>query len=430
MNNEKRIVITGMGITTPIGDNPRMFLNNLLEGKSAITKWKSLDVDRIESKIGGDLSDYVWKYKHKELKPLIPETAYKKARKIMKTAPFSTRITMLTSLKAYIDAELFDCPKLDKYTMCAIIGGHNYHTNYIIKNYKQFQDEPEFIDGLMGIVVYDTDIITSVAEALEIYGPVYSVGGTCTSSGLAMRQALNEIRYGDADVVLVAGGVLDYSPLDLQALTLINAISYKSFNDAPEKASRPYDTRREGFVPSHAAGTLILESYEHAKRRGAKIYAEILGVEANSDANHLSNPSVEGQSRLMKKVLDKTGVRPEQIDYINAHATSTPIGDTIEINSIKKVFGDYAHNLKVNATKSLIGHAGWSSAVVELIGAILQMRSSTLHPSINIDELDPEVDIDVCANKKVENYNIDYLLKNSFGFGGLNCCVVIKKYKD
>jgi 3-oxoacyl-(acyl-carrier-protein) synthase len=429
MNRDKRIVITGMGILTPIGDNLDDYYKNLIAGKSAISRWRTLDTSKIRTKVGGDLGDYNYRAGLDGLKNEIPEDVYKRAKKIMKTAPLAARLTALTAIRAYLDAGLFDVD-IPRDRISAILGGHNINSNYIYNNFKQFQEEPEYISGMMGVCVYDTDIIASIAEILEFHGPVFSVGGTCTSTAIALKQAMREIRYGECDISMVTGSVLDYSPLDLQALILVSAISYKNFNDEPEKSSRPFDTRREGFVPAHASGIMIAEDLEHAKARGAKIYAEVLAVESSSDANHLANPSVEGQSRLMRKVLDMAGLKPEQIDYVNAHATSTPLGDIIEIKSIKDVFGDHAYKLKVNATKSLIGHAGWSAAVCETIAAILQMNNSTLHPSINIDEMDPEVDLDVCANKKIDNYRINYFLKNSFGFGGLNCCCVFKNYKE
>lgn len=429
MSNKKRIVVTGMGINTPIGDTLDDYYNNLIAGKSALTNWRTLDTSKIRCKVGGDLGDYDYKAQLEKLKPSLPEATHKKLRRILKTAPLSARLTTLTAIQAYIDAGLFGT-NIDPEKICAILGGHNINSNYIYNNFKQFQEEPEYINGMMGIVVYDTDIIATIAETLNIQGPVFSVGGTCTSAGIAMKQAINEIRYNEQNVAMVTGGILEYSPLDLQALILVSAISYVSYNDAPEKSSRPFDTKREGFVPSHGAGVLMFEELEHAKKRNAKIYAEVLEVENSSDANHLSNPSVEGQSKLMRKVMDRAGVKPEQIDYVNCHATSTPMGDRVEINSVKNVFGEHAYKLKVNATKSLIGHAGWSAAAVESIAAILQMNNSTLHPSINVDEIDPEIDIDVCANTKVENYNVDYMLKNSFGFGGLNCCALFKKYKE
>lgn len=431
MAYKKRIVITGMGINSPIGDTPEIFYQNLIAGKSGIKRMTSINTSKVRSKIGGDLGDYDVRGKLERLKESIPEEVYKRARKIIKTAPFATKLTLLAALDAYKDANLFNF-NVNPDRIACIIGGHNFHDNYIVKNIRIFDNEdPEYIDGLMGICVFDTDIPASITETLQIYGPMYIVGGTCTSSGIAMKHGINEILYNDCDIAMIGGGLLDYSEVGYQALILVGAISYKSFNDEPEKASRPYDIRREGFVPSHGTGILIIEELEHALKRGAKIYAEILSVESNCDGNHLSNPSVNGQTKVIKRALEKAGVEPDQIDYINAHATSTPLGDKIELISVKTVFGEHAKKVKVNATKSMIGHTGWTSNTVELIGAIMQMKNSTLHPSINIENLDPEIaelGIDICANKKVENYNIDYILKNSFGFGGINCSSVIKKW--
>lgn len=424
----KRIVVTGMGVMTPIGDNLDDYYNNLIAGKSAIRKWESIDVTNVRSKVGGDMGDYDHKAAFKRLKSDIPEDVAKRMRKILKTAPLSARLTSLAAVQAFLDAKLFNA-NVDSERVSAILGGHNFNSNYIYENFKQFQEEPEYISGLMGICVYDTDIITSIAEILQIHGPVYSIGGTCTSSGMALKQAMHEIRYNDSNIAVVTGGVLDYSPLDLQALILVNAISYQNFNEDPERASRPYDTDREGFVPSHGGGVLILEDYEHAIRRNANIYAEILAVESSSDGNHLSNPSIKGQSRLMSKVLHRAGVKPEQVQYVNAHATSTPLGDKLEIESIKKTYGDHAKRLKVNATKSMVGHAGWSAAAVETIASIMQMNNNKLHPSINIDKLDPEIDLDVCANE-AQDWEVTHFMKNSFGFGGLNCCSLIRKFSE
>jgi 3-oxoacyl-(acyl-carrier-protein) synthase len=172
---------------------------------------------------------------------------------------------------------------------------------------------------------------------------------------------------------------------------------------------------------------MVLEPLSSAVKRGAKIYAEIVGVEANSDGSHLPQPSEEGQTRLIRRVLEKAQVKPEQIDYINAHATSTPLGDITEIRSIKSVFGDHAHKLKLNATKSILGHTCWSAAIVESIAAILQMNAEKLHPSINVDELDPEVDLEICRGQMVEA-PVKYVMKNSFGFGGINCVSILKKF--
>jgi 3-oxoacyl-(acyl-carrier-protein) synthase len=225
----------------------------------------------------------------------------------------------------------------------------------------------------------------------------------------------------------VVGPVLDFSQMGVHAMALLGAITYESYNDTPEKASRPYDKAREGFVPSHGAGVLVLEELGHALRRGARIYAEVLGCTATSDGCHLPSPSTDGQARTLERLLRRCEVRPDEIDFICAHATSTPLGDLSELNAIRRVFGDHAKKLKINAPKSMLGHTCWSAPAVETVAALLQMQGKKLHPSINIDELDPEVDLDVCANVAVD-HEIQLMVKNSFGFGGLNCCALYRRF--
>ena len=209
-------------------------------------------------------------------------------------------------------------------------------------------------------------------------------------------------------------------------MALMGAIAFQSFNGEPARASRPYDTRREGFVPAHGGATLVLEELEAARGRGARIYAEVLGCAANSDGNHLPQPSEDGQAWVIGQVLEEAGVRPADVDYVNAHATSTPLGDLTELRSIKRVFGDHAHRLRINAPKSMLGHCCWSAPTVETVAGLLQMRAGRLHRSINIDELDPEVDLDVCRDGPVD-CDTRVMVKNSFGFGGINCVSVWRR---
>ena len=423
----RRIVVTGMSINVAIGDTLDTYYENLLAGKSAITKWKFLDTKNIHSKVGGDLSDYDVNGRVASLKAKLPAEMFKVLRRLVKKAPFSTKLAILSAMDAYLDAKISG--DTDSNRVGVIVGGHNLHNNLLFNNIDIFHDEPEYIEPLLSLYGLDTDVAASISEVLGLHGPVYTMGGACASTNVALRSALDEIRYHDHDMVMITGAPLDFSPIDLHAMAIMGAISYQSFNDAPEKASRPYDTAREGFIPSHGAATLVVEELAHALKRNAPIYAEVLGVSAAADGCHLPSPSIEGQTRTMRKVLKKTGVAPDKINYINAHATSTPLGDLTEINSIKKVFGDHAYKLKINATKSMLGHTCWAAPVVETVAALLQMNRGTLHPSINIDNLDPEIDLDICNNKTVE-HEVNYLLKNSFGFGGINCCALFKKFTD
>ena len=422
----KRIVVTGMSISTPIGDTLDGFVDNLLDGKSALSNWKELDVSNIYSKVGGDMSDYDVKSKIQSYKGRIPQSVYEKLEKFGSKFPFNVAVNLQCAVEAFLDAGYLDQIK-EGNNIATIVAGHNLNQKYTYENHEALVDDPDFIEGLFALYALDTHHVGSVTDLLQLHGPAYTVGGACASGNIAMRCAVDEIQLHGVDVAAVVAPILDYSLLDLQGMAVLGAISFKSFNDTPEKASRPYDTKREGFIPSHGGAVLILESLDHALARGAKIYAEILGVESSADGCHLPQPSRLGQARLMNKLLKNCNVKAEEVNYISAHATSTPLGDLTELNSIKDVFGDNLKNIKINAPKSMLGHTCWSAATVETVAAIMQMNRGELHPSINIDNLDPAVDVDVCQNGRVK-HNVDILLKNSFGFGGINCISLIKKY--
>ena len=309
------------------------------------------------------------------------------------------------------------------------MGGHNLNQRYQHYQRLQFAEEPDYMDSMLALNGLDTDHAGCVSEVLQAHGPIYTVGAACASGNSGLRCAVDEILHHGAEVALAIGPILDFSPLELHAMALMGAITFQSFNDCPEKASRPYDVRREGFVPAHGGGVLVIEPLKRAVGRGARIYAEIVGIEANSDGNHLPEPSEAGQSRLMQRLLNICGLEASQIDFVSAHATSTPLGDLTEIRSIKRVFGDHAKRLKINAPKSLLGHTCWAAPIVETVAAVLQMRAGTLHPSINIDTLDPEVDLDVCRPGPT-CCDVRYFMKNSFGFGGINCVSILRKWDE
>lgn len=422
----RRIVVTGLGINTPIGDELDTFYQNLLAGKSAITRWKWHDNPAVYSRIGGDLSEYDAKAKLERLKKTLPPELHERARKLCNKAPFSTKLSVLCAADAWIDAGL---KEVRDPTRCAVlVGGHNLNERYFADNYVTFQQEdPDYIDSMAALHMLDTDHAGSVSEMLGWQGGCYTLGGACASANVALRSAIDEIRHHDHDMAMVVGAVLDFSQMGVHAMALLGAITFQSFNDTPELASRPYDARREGFVPSHGAGALVLEELGHALRRGAKIYAEVLGCTSTSDGCHLPSPSTEGQARTLERLLRRANVRPDQIDFVSAHATSTPLGDLSELNAIRKVFGSHAKKLKINAPKSMLGHTCWSAPAVETVAALLQMQGKKLHPSINIEQLDPEVDVDVCANAAVD-HEINLMVKNSFGFGGLNCCALYRRF--
>ncbi len=424
----RRVVITGMGTINPLGDTLEGYYRNLIDGKSGIRRWKSLDVSNIECKIGGDLGDYDCLTALEGFKNALGAEVFKAAKKIFRSTTFSAKAAVLCTLAAWRDAGLFGTG-IDPFRASVIVGGHNLNSNYIHENSKRFFQDEEGMDPLSGVEGIDPNVPAVITEILGLHGPAFTIGGACASGNLALREGFRDITGGDSDTAVIAGGLFDMSPGDIQASVVINAVVVKpEFQEHPEKASRPFDADRAGFVYSHGAGTLILEELEHARARGAPIHGEVLGVRANANACHLPAPAAGVQARLIRELLQSTGTDPSEVDFASCHATGTPGGDLEEIRAIKEAFGPHAYRMKLNAAKSMLGHTCWASPIVETIAGLLQMKHGRLHPTINIDRLDPEVDLDVCAQGPVD-HQIHCMLKNSFGFGGINACSLIKRYE-
>jgi 3-oxoacyl-(acyl-carrier-protein) synthase len=424
--SNKRVVVTGMAVNTPLGDTLDGFTAGLFAGKSALSRWKVFADEPVYSKVGADLSGYDIPAKVARFEGRLPAEVFRRLRRLTGRVPWSTRLSLLLAADAWLDAGLVGAPVAPA-RLGVVVGGHNIGSGYWHRNSKQFLAKPDLIDGLFTLHMLDTDQAGCVSEMLQARGAVYTAGAACASGNLVLRAALDEIRHHGQEVMLVLGPVYDFAPIDVHGMALMGAISFGTFDDEPEKASRPFDVRRDGFVPAHGGGVLVLEELEAARRRGAPIRAEVLAVAAGANGNHLPEPSLDGQAQAMRQALAESGVSPEQIDYVSAHATSTPAGDLVEVRALKEVFGQHAYRLKLNAPKSMLGHTCWAAPVVELIAAILQMEAGVLHPSINIDELDPEIDLDVCRGGKVP-HAVEYLLKNAFGFGGINCVSVLRRW--
>jgi 3-oxoacyl-(acyl-carrier-protein) synthase len=416
-----RVVITGMGIVTTIGQTLEEYYHSLMAGKSGITQWKHMD-SKCLSKIGGDLTGFDLKKHFESYQQLYPDRYRSKAFKLFRNTPFAGTLTGVASLQAFLDAGLNDSP-YDPTRFGHVLGGHNLNANFTYQNTLIYQDEPDYIEPLYGLLFLDTDVLAVVNDLLICQGPSSTVGGACASSNIALINGLDVIRSGRADLMLVSGGACDVDPLCLQGWGMMDALSYRSFNGEPQQASRPFDAKREGFVPGQSTGAVILERLSHAKKRKAMIYGEILGGAYNSDASRLTKPDVNGQTRAIKGALEDAHVSVDEIDYVNAHATSTPLGDLIEINALKKAFGERAYQIPINSTKSMIGHCLLSASIVELIASVLQMKYKTVHPTINQEEKDPELDLDFVPNQGREHV-IRNFLSNSFGFGGINSSII------
>ncbi len=421
-DDERRVVVTGMGIVTPIGENLDEYCQALKTGRSGITHWRQMD-SRIYSKIGGDMSDFDLRVHLARVGQAYPADLVAQAHKLLRATPLSGRLTAAAVMQAGLDAGL-PHPKLDSERIGHVLGGTNLNVRYVFDNVRELTQEPDYIDPLFGLFSLDTDVLSVASELLTLKGPSFTVGGACASSNLALLNGLDLIRSGRADAVMVTGGAIDLDPTILQGWAMIDAISVRSFNDEPTRASRPFDARREGFVPSQGAGAVVLESLSSARARGARIRAELLGASAASDASRLTKPYVDGQIRAITRALQDAQIAANQVDYINAHATSTPLGDAAEVSAIKTVFGDHAYRIPVNSTKSLVGHCVMAAAIVEFVATVLQMENDFVHPTINQEHKDLQLDLDFVPNE-ARDHRINIAISNSFGFGGLDSCVVV-----
>ena len=418
-----RIVVTGMGAITVVGDSPGAFYKSLVEGRSGITAWKQTGYDRCLARIGGDLSDFDLAAHLEARAGCHPPERVKLCLSLMRAAPLVPRLVAAAALQAWHEAGLPGTVAPER--IGHVLAGHNLNAGYIVENSLTFhQDDPDYIEPLFGLLCLDTDVLSATSELLTLKGPSFTVGGACASGNLAIHAAADSLRAGRADAMLVTGAPIELEPVALHSWAILDAISFRSFNEEPERASRPFDALREGFVPSEGAGALVLETLAVARARQAPIHGEVLGTSATSDASRLTRPDLDGQSRAIRLALEDARITPEQVDYVNAHATSTPLGDTVEVAAIKAALGRQARRIPVNSTKSMIGHCLSAASILEMVATLLQMRHGVVHPTINQEQPDPELDLDFVPNQARES-RIDVALSNSFGFGGINSCVVV-----
>ena len=424
--NRKRVVITGMSVISTLGETLESFHSSLLQGKSGITKWKNPLYLGSHSKIGGEMPDYNASEKMSRLRDRVPAGVFRLMRRIIPNSPQSAGTSMLIAMEAFADAGLFGAT-IPPGRVSAVLAGYYLYELYKLENWRAFEADPEAIEVSLALKEMDTDLLGCITELLGITGPGLTSGGACAAGNIGLRAALDEIRYHASDVALVVAPFHELTPASLHSLTKLGALSLGKFDQEPERASRPFDQARNGFVPAAGAAGIVAEDLDHAVRRGARIYAEILGVGINSNGSRNPTPVEERIAGVMELALQEAGIDGGAIDYISAHATSTRLGDLAEAGAIRRVFGGHPKNLKVNALKSMLGHQLGASALVEMVASILQMRANILYPTINCENLDPEIGLDVCPNHSVE-HRVNYLMKNAFGFGGINTACVLKRY--
>lgn len=411
---DRRVVITGYGVISPIGIGADDFWNSLVSGKSGISRISTFDTSQFSTQIGAEVKNFQ------------PEK-YIDKKKIRKMDRFS-QLAFAAAKIAIEDAKL-DMKKEDPFRVGVIVGSGIGGLSTVAAEHKVLLEKgPRRVSPFMIPMLITNIAAGEIAIAHNIQGPNYSLSSACATSNHTIGDALRLIHYGDADVIIAGGSEAAVTPLGLAGFCSARALSTR--NDDPEHASRPFDKERDGFVMGEGAGIVILELLEHALSRGVTIRAELIGYGATNDAYHITAPSPDGQSaaRAMSNALADGGVKPEEVDYINAHGTSTPLNDKVETFAIKKVFGDYAYKIPISSNKSMIGHLLGAAGVVELIATILSMEKEMLPPTINYEFPDPECDLDYVPNK-ARPKKINVALSNSLGFGGHNATLVVRKYK-
>jgi len=412
---QRRIVITGLGVVTSLGLDVDEYFDNLVKGKSGISFLEIEDLDEDSpSKIGGQVKNFN------------PEDLLD--RKVVRRTDRYTHFAVYASQKAIDDSGLNNYSSLDKEKVGVIIasgigGGLQFSSNAVtFSQHGRRKVNPNFIS----MVISDT--ASAYVSILNGYrGPNYTTVSACASGNHAIVASIMHILLGDADVMIAGGSEGSLNGLSIAGFTQIDALSK---NDNPEKASRPFDKKRDGFVIAEGCGILVLETLDHALRRGAKIYAEIVGYGVSGDAYHHVAPCPDGfgAAIAMKNAIKMAGISPNDVQLINAHGTSTPLGDKSEVVAIKTVFGDHAYKLKVNSTKSMIGHTLGAAGGVEAVAVAKMLETGKIHPTVNQEEPDPECDLDFVPNKFVE-LDVEYALSNSFGFGGHNASVLFRKWR-
>jgi 3-oxoacyl-[acyl-carrier-protein] synthase II len=410
----RRVVITGIGVVSPIGNNVNDFWQNLVAGKSGIDTISSFDPDKygLTVKIAA------------EVKNFNPEDYFDK-KDAQKFSDF-IKFAYAAAMEAMKDADLENA-NIDKDRVGVIVGTgigglKDIEEQHDILNEKGARRvSPFFIP--YGIANMASGII---AIKYGFRGPNYCVVSACATGNHSIGDAFRIIQRGDADIMIAGGTESAITPLGIAGFASMKALSTR--NDEPQKASRPFDKDRDGFVMGEGAGILILEEYEHAKKRGAKIYAEIKGYAATDDAFHVTAPCSDGEgaAMCMRLALKDASLNPEDIDYINAHGTSTPLNDKIETLAIKKVFKDHAYKLKISSNKSMIGHLLGAASAVEAVASVKTIETGIIPPTINLENPDPECDLDYVPNKAIQ-YDVRNVLSNSFGFGGTNACIILSK---
>jgi 3-oxoacyl-[acyl-carrier-protein] synthase II len=413
--NDTRVVITGMGAITPIGNTVSEFWQACVEGKSGIDYVTQFDATGYPSRIAGEVKGF---------DPL-DHMDRREARRMSRFSQFGVAASRQALQAAELDLKGEDGSRVGVILGNGIGGLPNIEKAvHTIREKGGMRIDPFFMPRMLPNMA-----AAQLSMSLGAKGYSNTVITACAAGTQAMGDSLDLIRSGRADIVLTGGTEAALCELGLCGFAVMRALSTR--NDEPTKASRPFDAGRDGFVAAEGAALFVFEELERARRRDAPIIAEIAGYGACNDAYHVVAPCVDGEgaTRAMSWAMEDAGVRPEEVDYISAHGTSTKLNDSSETFAIKKMFGEHAYNIPVSATKSMIGHSFGAAGAVESVACLESMRHGIIHPTINYDEPDPECDLDYVPNQ-ARRADIRVALKNSFGFGGQNACLLFKRFED
>jgi len=411
----KRVVVTGLGALTPIGNNIEEYWNGLVNGVSGAAPITYYDAAKFKTRFACELKNF-------NVTDFINR---KEARRMDKFAQYA----IVASDEAIANANL-NLDEVNKLRVGVIwgagIGGLQSFQDEVT-NFAQGDGTPRFNPFFIPKMIADiAPGLISIKNGFM--GPNYTTVSACASSANAMIDALNYIRLGHCDVIITGGSEAGVTKAAMGGFNAMHALSTR--NESPETASRPFDAERDGFVLGEGAGALVFEEYEHAKARGAKIYAEVLGGGLSSDAYHMTAPHPDGLGvvAVMKNCLENAGISPEEVDHINTHGTSTPLGDVAELKAISEVFGEHVKNININSTKSMTGHLLGAAGGIEAISTILAMENGIIPPTINHANIDENInpDLNLTLNK-AQKREVNVAMSNTFGFGGHNACVLFKK---
>ncbi|SFE05499.1 3-oxoacyl-[acyl-carrier-protein] synthase II [Lentibacillus persicus] len=407
----RRVVVTGMGVVSPLGNDVETLWNNIRNGESGIRPLESENYADINTRIAG----YIDEFNGEE---------YLEGKELKRYDLF-TQYGYAAAMQALESAEL-DLETIDKDRAGIYIGSGTGGLQTLLNNHETMLDKgtrrvsPFLIPTMINNMAAG---LTAIKTGFR--GPSFAAVSACATSNHAIGEAYLNIAHGYSDAILAGGAEATITPLYFAGFSKMRAMSTQ--NDAPEKASRPFDSDRDGFVMSEGAGVLFLEEYEHAVKRDAPIIGEIVGYGSTTDAYHITEPDYHGAAKAMKLAIDRAQALPEDIDYINAHGTSTPAGDISETKAIKEVFGEHVSGLKVSSTKSMTGHMFGAAGGAEAIITLKSMNENLFPPTINLEKPDPECDLDYIPNEAAEG-SINLALSNGFGFGGHNAVIAFKKY--